>query len=340
MTKASRTGNTDWPQRASGTSNVLLAVSWARCIDFFLPIFDFATMQRRSSQRTTPRKKYTNDAFDAVPELRQDISDDEPSPQSNGGSSEKDHDNFELDPEQLLRDETEEAVSGSDVSEEPLNAANDAGDLVGGDDKRSNLDNLHDSHKNKNIQRTLKFLKRRADPTRTYQRGAIDSILKSSSRDARRLHYYGPSAEDYDPAYRAALLWEHQPTLPSQRPDARGFGGFRHCLFISQEDLAKRAEESWSWYDHGHGRRNFAQKQVMEELESHEADQYTPERSLDDSSLLMGPSLLEVRRMGLAALEVCAAAPRVSAEAALFGALSRSDARTSLPAPSILYLGA
>ncbi|KAI7701015.1 hypothetical protein KC353_g15554, partial [Hortaea werneckii] len=238
-------------------------------------------MSRRSANRTAPRKRYTIDAFEGLPELQDTEGEENNIPPDGDASSDDFQDNAEPSADE---DDGDDAMSG--VEEEAAEAS-DAGER----DLDDNISTVGDTDMT-NLPRTKKaFIKPKPIPAeaaeKVYTRG-LDEIQRNTSWLSRRLLFFGPLREDYAPVSQARARWIADPTLPRRKVDAKGLGGYHPSYYQSEEDRKKEALDSRKWYYEDGGKRAFQDRQDLHALSAEEADMYSPVYKTT-MSFVMGP---------------------------------------------------
>ena len=254
-------------------------------------------MERRSAKRSTPRKRYTVDAFDGIADLQTAQSDDDSAmlPVEDDGSAE------EFDGAAAEESPDEDAMSGvegnaqddasddaSDASErlldETLSIAGDAEETPGVG-SNSALTNFPFARSRRGRTRVA------LDDEPTFTRGVPEGIFNPShgSKYMRHLFYFGPPARDFPPVHRAKVHWAFEPTLPNRKTDKSGFGGMSRSFFEDDDSCAKLVSEGEKlWREYG-GRVAVFRKQVMSEVKEDLRTQYMPQATTCSRPFLMGP---------------------------------------------------
>ncbi|TKA26144.1 hypothetical protein B0A50_04641 [Salinomyces thailandicus] len=236
-------------------------------------------MQRRSAQRAAPRKKYTVDAFDAVPELQDSVAAEQEA-QAGAGQDEESSDDFQAPLEQKVSND-DSAMSGAE--EEAPAEDSDAGER----DVNGNASIVDDAEL-ATLSKPRKKIKRSRSGETLYTRG-LDDIHRNTSWLARRLLFFGPLPEDHEPAQKARTKWSGDPTLPRRREDANGNGGYHHSFFYDEARRQKATRESWLWYYEAGGAEAFDSRQNLQQISLEEAREYMP-ASKHTRDFVMGPA--------------------------------------------------
>ncbi|KAJ9621261.1 hypothetical protein H2203_007313 [Taxawa tesnikishii (nom. ined.)] len=240
------------------------------------------TPSRRSGRRRQSSKKYTTDPFEGL-----DI-DDSGNESQQVPADEDDATDAEFAVDAVPSPEAEDDLEMEDAFEpEASEGRSDAGeDFVD-----------EDEPVNRKAGRPLGIPSEAARPaardsngrrivtTNRDTRGLHDPLVRTS-KEARRLHLFGSSRADQEPAVRAHYKWSEEPSLPSRKPTLAGFGGFSHGFYRSENTRKKEAAESWNWYDEDGGKEAFRDLQQCKLLDEAQGRLYLPQPGKRD--FLMG----------------------------------------------------
>lgn len=256
----------------------------------------------RSSTRTTPRKKYTVDAFEGIQDLlRYSSESDGQEPQQGdreGGDDESQNeeveheeaeDDFEADAAES--DSDDETMSGLDELG-PVKEVNEAGSDAGEDDVDDSISIVEDAEISKRTPKTRtkqrrKRTSRSPENERARTRGVLTNVLNHVSKPDRMKWLFGATKEEQRSVLEARNRWTHKQGLPSRksqiREDCEGFVYQR----AYQTDI-ENAQSNWRWYHGNGGREAFQQRQTSRNLSLAEVGPYLP-TDFELRSFVMGP---------------------------------------------------
>ncbi|KAL1311224.1 hypothetical protein AAFC00_001415 [Neodothiora populina] len=238
--------------------------------------------QRKSARRKDSSKKYSVDPFDGL-----DLDDDL-------------HEDSNAQNEDVRRHSRVAAYAPSDPAEDEFTPGEEdnLGDEVIENDY-ADADTLHgDSDpeeprfhgpRRRKIPEYGKSKPTRAiaDP-RFQPRGLLEPATRGS-KEVQRLFMFGPTLEDQGPPLQGHFKWSAEPTTPSRKATASGFGGFTRSYFLTPDIIKKEATEDWEWYDFDGGKEAFQSGQRSSKLPASEAEEYMPYNGLPAHTFVMGP---------------------------------------------------
>ena len=245
-------------------------------------------MERRSANRTTPRKRYTVDPFEGVPELQDAVAADEED-KSGGPVQEQDAESVDFQANTELPtgvDEDEDIMSGLEDEAAEVAEPSDAGDrhlddedsIIGGSDAlQMTPSRKKRPPKRKNVPETEKL----------YTRGLTETF-HNVAWPSRRVQLFGPLQEDSEPVLEAKVKWAADVTLPRRKADGKGLGGYHHSFYHGDAARTEEAKEGWRWYLKEGGKEAFGRRQVEQPITVDEAKAYMP-KDIDTRSFVMGP---------------------------------------------------
>ena len=228
--------------------------------------------------------KYSVDAFEGIAELQEAASGDE---LRDGHVDDDDSaEEFQARPDELP-DEAEDVMSGDEggVDEVGSNgAASDTGEQLMDDisvasDPDVGASSLLEVARGAQFKKKTKKTKGQEDDL-AFTRGLPEGLPKSASKAARRLYFFGPARDDYEPVYKAQAKWVNDPTLP-RRSNAKG-------LVLRLPGSAEEIHGAWKWWHEGGGREAFGRRQTVRILDIEEAAEYMLPAG-EERIILMGP---------------------------------------------------
>jgi transcription factor C subunit 6 len=251
-------------------------------------------LNRKSSRRRQPSKKYTVDAFEgldigdgiALPiEMPDDDEDDDFHVDPNASPEPPDEDLSVDGAAEEDEEEDEEYQSPHDlVSDEEL--------IIGGSE--ADAPTITRGFKRVKFDEIAKM---KGDP-RYNPRGLLEPAARGS-KELQRLFFFGPAKDDQMPALKSHYRWGAELTIPSHEANAGGFGGFKTSHYHSDAAMKTESEDGWEWYDKDGGRESFNCHQQSTSLSSQYARLYISPAAPESCKLLMGPykrqSLFELK---------------------------------------------
>lgn len=235
----------------------------------------------RSSNRTTPRKRYTVDAFEGIEALVSDTSssgEDIPDDPGDG----QDEDDFEA--AELSESDDDDAMSGVEHEE---NEASERGSNAGELNLEENVSIASDPDVPKS--KPSRKAKRLAVPeeVRLYTRGTPDhNVHNALTKKERRKFFFGPSRGDQEIVMKARAIWGTETCFPSRKANKSGIGGLAYS--VPYETAISNAEAHWKWYSLESGMENFSKRQQANAMTEAEAEEYTPVNTPSEQSVVMG----------------------------------------------------
>jgi transcription factor C subunit 6 len=250
-------------------------------------------MDRRSAHRSTPRRKYTVDAFEGIEELQDVRSEHEV--EIGLGEDDDSAEEFiaAVEPSSDL-DNFSGAEDAVDEDEPVSDGVSDAGERLL-DETMSiadeDLDITPKATPNFNF-RQVKFhsrtLKGETSGPKTHTRGAGEQGLGGANLHHRRKLCFGDTPEDISPAIDARNYWASEPTLPSRSTNKQGPGGMHGSFYVDKEAVIQAAdEESKAWAKHG-GMNLLFKKQRLVDITEEQVHVYHPD-SDSAAAFVMGP---------------------------------------------------
>lgn len=118
-------------------------------------------------------------------------------------------------------------------------------------------------------------------------RGLLEPATRGS-KEVQRLFAVGPAKEDQTPALQALFKWSGEPTTPTRKPNAGGFGGFATSFFLNPDALKRESVDDWEWYELDGAKETFACCQTNTPLEPADAQTYMPPAESPGMPFLMG----------------------------------------------------
>ncbi|KAK6432264.1 hypothetical protein LTR95_011568 [Oleoguttula sp. CCFEE 5521] len=254
-------------------------------------------MTRRSSTRATPRKHYTVDAFEGIPEL-QDAEPDLSPPVRNDDSDSADdfvaEEVFDSANGNMVEDDDDDAMSGvEDEDENPPHIGSDAGEQEVNDSISIVSDQDDGSIMAADDQTPLRTKgghKRINDPgNSSFNRGLPDHNHRSVKKQLTIELLFGRDPDDWARVKIACDKWDQDGPLPGLRePDAKGKGGFHYSYWQGEEGRQRERDEGWKWYFDQGGREHLQERQAFTRITAKEATLYDSVRDVPDRAFLMG----------------------------------------------------
>ncbi|CAK1360640.1 hypothetical protein CB0940_06657 [Cercospora beticola] len=244
----------------------------------------------RSARRSGPRRRYTVDAFEGIEELQSEkesgeeglIDDDDELDQD-------DADSFHTGAEspEPSDDDMSEIVELGAVEEVEDDLDSNAGER----DLDDNMSIAEEPHAGPPILSKLQKRKlKRSRPAEdvAYTRGVLDNaeIHNRMSKLRRRLHYFGPTKDDWETLLRTRTKWGLEACFPSRKPKKDDTGGFAFNAAYERE-MAK-AEANWRWYHKDGGKEAFVARLVVSGLTRDETQEYLPQNTDGVRCVVMG----------------------------------------------------
>lgn len=245
-------------------------------------------MERRSTHRTTPRRKYTVDPFEGLEELEDATSASEVGDESQ--SSDEDAEDFQAGAEESSEDEEmsgEDAGVGAD--EIVSDAASDAGERLVDENEPLAEDDEPETPitKTKRVRAPRVKAAETDASDRTYTRGIQEGRMGTTNTLLRKELCFGTASDDIQPAVSARQRWADEPSLPS-RAQRGGRGGMHESYFAHAESLKRRAEdEGREWRRYGGVQEGF-KRQCLRKISADQAKEYMPDAETSEISFLMG----------------------------------------------------
>ena len=214
-------------------------------------------MQRRSTARNAPRKRYTVDAFEGIPELEGVAEDDEvPGAGADSGDSDVEIAGLEHESEddEVYPSDDEGADESAYGSE--ANSANDPpDDLI--------IDTVDGGRKPAQQRRASTFVELKEGPgvIEARRRWAKDRTFPTRDEGSTKLSIHN-------------------------RPFSQTIGGFHHSFSQNDEAREEEARAGWDWYLEKGGKEIFRDRQSLHSLTADEAEQYLGSR--EPRSFVMG----------------------------------------------------
>lgn len=237
---------------------------------------------RKSGRRRQPSKRYSVDAFDDL------------------GIADGDEDDFKL-PAEVSDDEDDDFKMDVDASPEPPDDDLSIDGAVEDDeDDQTHLDLLSDDAQSvidgsgadafaaRHVKKIKvdELAKMKGDP-RFNPRGLLEPAARGS-KELQRLFFFGPAKDDQTPALKSHYKWGAEPTVPSHKANANGFGGFKRSHFHDDEAVKRESTEGWLWYDARGGKEIFETCQQSLNLSVDNARQYLTPLPVAGHRMLMG----------------------------------------------------
>ncbi|EME41422.1 hypothetical protein DOTSEDRAFT_73741 [Dothistroma septosporum NZE10] len=246
----------------------------------------------RSSTRTTPRRKYTVDAFEGIEALQSSSASSEDEGAGDDESSEKDESHEEdYRAEAEPPESDDDSMSGIDelgtVEDAGAEDGSDAGELLLADDISIASDPLHGTSGRRNTYKAPKLVSRSATGRLLYCRGVPEQIHNRISKMERVTYFFGPTEADHGPLAQAYDRWIGESCLPSRQARSSGRGGLVYLAPYLQE--VHNSIPNWKWYAEDGGRELFQQRQLSKAINAAEAQGYLSSDRLKDRSFVMGP---------------------------------------------------
>jgi transcription factor C subunit 6 len=251
-------------------------------------------LNRKSSRRRQPSKKYTVDAFEGL-----DIGDGIALPIETPDDDEDD--DFHVDPNASPEPPDEDlSVDGAAEEDEeedeefqsPHDLVSDEELIIGG----SEVDAPTITRGFKRV-KFDEIAKMKGDP-RYNPRGLLEPAARGS-KELQRLFFFGPAKDDQMPALKSHYRWGAELTIPSHEANAGGFGGFKTSHYHGDAAMKTESEDGWEWYDKDGGRESFNCHQQSTSLSSQNGPLYISPAAPQICKLLMGPykrqSLFELK---------------------------------------------
>ncbi|KAK5169878.1 uncharacterized protein LTR77_005856 [Saxophila tyrrhenica] len=261
-------------------------------------------MERRSAHKSTPRRRYTVDAFEGIAELEDARSSSEEPGLEDVDMEEDSAEDFSAAAQPPSPSSASSSASdgGEGVSEDGNDMASDAGDRLLADDisiadiddeprpfRESNIPATPSKvHSNKGVRRRTR-MPQYATPSGpvTHTRGTSSVLNKAShSNEGRRRIFYGGEMEDAKPAYAAREKWGMDERVLPKR-SAMGRSGY-----VDEAGMGRREkEEAGLWEGCGGLEACFAGQRWEETGESKGREYLRGEKA----AFLMGPFMAPQR---------------------------------------------
>lgn len=254
-------------------------------------------MERRSARRGTPRKRYTVDAFEGIPELQSTLSEDEePSISVEDADVERDFHGDPDDPadeDQLVEVDVDDD-DDDDHDDDAFEESSDAGERLL-EEALSIAGNSDSTPKKRRKKATFDFAftptkskAKKADPNspQTYTRGLLDV---EHTKNARRTALFGPSPNDFRPIHAARIHWAYDPTLPSRSANDHGLGDMHRSFFVDEAFWKQQLADAQQWWFEQGGQESAHKKQVTHAVEASRLAEFMPESQLKARQVLLGP---------------------------------------------------
>ncbi|OQO10760.1 hypothetical protein B0A48_04060 [Cryoendolithus antarcticus] len=255
-------------------------------------------MTRRTSTRATPRKHYTVDAFEGIPELQDAEPELSPPARNDDSDSADDFVAEEVVDDangNVVEDEDDDAMSGVEDEDEPLHEVDsDAGERQL-DDSMSIISDYGDGSvmaaDEQTPLRTKGGHKRINDPgNSSFNRGLPDHNHRSVKKQLTIELLFGRDPDDWARVKVACDKWDQEGPLPGLRePDVKGKGGFHYSYWQGDEGRQREIDEGWKWYFEQGGRDRFQDSQNFTKITPKEARAYDLVGDASDRAFLMGP---------------------------------------------------
>ena len=244
-------------------------------------------MNRRSTTRSVPRKRYTADAFEGIAELQDDSDSGLERIDLDPEASAEDFDLTAEHPNPASEDDEMSGPEGAPGSPSSSPAASDAGERLLDDTisiADSDLDTPAKAGSGSTSKpprvafNTFRPTRRSFKPApsigpQTYTRGLNDALSTATNNDQKRRLLFGSAVEDARAAYAAKGRWAGMPCLPGRVGDGAG----------------RRAEEEKRAWDARGGMDACFARQIFSTIGEDEARDYLPEGEGSECSFLMGP---------------------------------------------------
>ncbi|KAF7192042.1 Transcription factor tau subunit sfc6 [Pseudocercospora fuligena] len=233
----------------------------------------------RSSNRGTPRKRYTIDAFEGIEELASESgSSDEEIPDA----LDQDADDFEAGAEPSESDD-DDAMSGI---ERELDNVSDKASNAGERDLDDSMSIASDP--DTPAKKPGRKAKRLAIPEdqRLFTRGTPDNIHNRLTKKERRKYFFGTGEHDTDILMKARARWGAEICFPSRKANKSGAGGFSYS--IAYEKAIAESQANWEWYKDDGGKKWFSQRQQISTMTEQDAQDYMPVDAPSERSFVMG----------------------------------------------------
>ncbi|EME88850.1 uncharacterized protein MYCFIDRAFT_159998 [Pseudocercospora fijiensis CIRAD86] len=233
----------------------------------------------RSSNKNTPRKRYTIDAFEGIEEL---ASESEASDEEIPDALDQDADEFEAGAEPS---ETEDDDVMSGVERE-LDHVSEKASHVG--ERELDDDMSIASDPEPPAKKPTRKAKRLAIPEnqRPFTRGTPDNIHNRLTKKERRKYFFGTGEFDADILMKARARWGAEICFPSRKASKSGAGGFSYS--VAYEKAIKESQKNWKWYSNDGGKEWFSQRQQISTMGEQDAQDYMPVDVSNERHFLMG----------------------------------------------------
>ncbi|KAF2208091.1 hypothetical protein CERZMDRAFT_49997 [Cercospora zeae-maydis SCOH1-5] len=106
------------------------------------------------------------------------------------------------------------------------------------------------------------------------------------SKLRRRLHYFGPTKDDWETLLTTRTRWGLEACFPSRTPKKDDTGGFAFAPAYVRE--MGKAEANWRWYHTDGGKEAFQKRLVVSSLTEDEAQDYMPHDECGGRCVVMG----------------------------------------------------
>lgn len=262
----------------------------------------------RSSNRATPRKKYTNDPFEGIEALESSSSGSE----SEDDAGDEDHEDDDGDAQSEEEDsDVGEIISNDEWDEDEVDDVPD--DLLTSDAVMRDKPKAKPRHPGSGRPRTtgpgrrkkglapkdyaaVKTANAKARVAKAetnskgevlYTRGLAEDVHRRMLPERQRMHVYGPTEEDWGPVQKAHDRWQERIGLPARaKPDTPNLGGFTYTEALEKE--IENSEMNWEWYSREGGKEAFSSRQMIEHLSSREAAEYLPIEGTGERAFVTG----------------------------------------------------
>jgi len=249
---------------------------------------------RKSGRTRQPSKKYGESALDSPNVDGVVVGDDAVGGPSEEPNNEDNEDEEFIAPAEPDQDDDDDHASADDLSQ-PIDDDSNAEEQPpddGGDDSFEDEDKF--AARKRVVVRSRRAGPQKVKPTsvshtgpaKPLSRGLLDH--RKGSKEHNLIATFGPAPEDQNPAIQAQYRWGSEPTLPSRKADASGFGGFHRGYYRTEAMRKREMDNDWIWYDEDGGRVAFERRQTTTDLEALSAKDYLP-RDRPPREVIMGP---------------------------------------------------
>lgn len=248
--------------------------------------------RRTSTRKRQSSKKYSVDAFEGL-ELDDDLNDHSFAAQADPEDTDGEGDaEFEADAHASPEQNDDEPFNPADLEPEDLDNDileqdfEDDESLIGPSDHEK--PRFHGPRQRKRPEYGRSKPGRAAADPRFQPRGLLEPATRGS-KEVQRLFMFGPTQEDQNPPLQGHFKWSAEPTTPSRKATASGFGGLTRSYFLTADAVKKEAVQDWEWYELDGGKEAFEHRQVCTVLDPTEAQNYMPRADNTGLPFVMGP---------------------------------------------------